>query len=338
MEPEPQSISDDLLLSYLLGELAAYEQYQVEEWLSASPANRKKYEKLAKLWQELDFPHSIPDHWDVDYAWQKVASRIDQADRKKTRIKTLTKRITWFVASAAALFLVVFLVRVLILPAEKEIVYCATNANVTDTLPDGTIVTLSPGTRLSCLPGIATGNRKVSIQGRAFFDVKHDSLNPFEVMASMGSVKVLGTKFLVKAEADTLLYVSVEEGLVTLGRTGEAGKEEYLRLRKGEAGIMTLKHPEARPAPPARPDEVFGFTGILTFVDEPLEGVAMVLLRTHGITLGFDNVFTSRLKVTSTFGSETPEEIIGILAATLSLSFEAGAGKKSFILKANPGE
>lgn len=338
MEHEPQSISDDLLLGYLLGELAAYEQYQVEEWLSASSGNKDKYEKLAKLWQELELPHPVPEQWDVDFAWQKLALRIDQTDSKQKRMKSLIRRMAWVAASAAVFFVVFILARVLIFPSEKEIVYYASNAKATDTLPDGTVVTLLPGTRLSCLPGIASGHREVSLRGKAFFDVKHDSLNPFEVKATMGSVKVLGTKFLVKAETDTSLYVSVEEGLVALGRPGEWGKDDYLRLQKGEAGIMTKKQPEARPALPARPDEVFGFTGILTFVDEPLEGVAMVLLRTHGINLRFDNVFTARLKVTSTFGAETPEEIIGILAATLNLSYEAEAGKNGFTLKANPGE
>ena len=89
----------------------------------------------------------------------------------------------------------------------------------------------------------------------------------------------------------------------------------------------------ARTAEPAPPDEWFGYTGTLIFVDETLERVGSVLAKTHGILLQFDKPSTGRLKVTVSFRQESANEILQILAATLGLDLEADTAGKVFTLK-----
>ena len=69
-------------------------------------------------------------------------------------------------------------------------------------LSDGTKVILNAGTTLSYPAAFVSGQREVKVNGEAFFEVSHDKEHPFIVSAENVKVKVLGTKFNVKAYDD----------------------------------------------------------------------------------------------------------------------------------------
>lgn len=91
-------------------------------------------------------------------------------------------------------------------------------------LSDGSKVWVNAGSRLR-YPSHFDGERRIELQGEALFDVAKDSLRPFIVSAGGMAVKVLGTKFDVRAYADKSFSVSLLRGLVRVYRegTGEAG-------------------------------------------------------------------------------------------------------------------
>lgn len=66
-------------------------------------------------------------------------------------------------------------------------------------LPDGTHVWLNSGTELSFMYDKRKGVREAVLDGEAYFEVMRDTLHPFVVETKELSVKVLGTKFNVKA-------------------------------------------------------------------------------------------------------------------------------------------
>ncbi|MCG6189700.1 FecR family protein [Maribellus maritimus] len=84
-------------------------------------------------------------------------------------------------------------------------------------LPDSSIVWLNSGTTLSYPGNFSEQNRKVSLNGQAFFQVYHKEDDPFSVQANGLIVKVLGTKFDVDAypENDKIAVV-LESGKVEL--------------------------------------------------------------------------------------------------------------------------
>lgn len=90
-------------------------------------------------------------------------------------------------------------------------------------LPDGTMVSLAPGSELTFnqkrLSG--EGKRKVRLEGKAFFDVERVETRPFEISTPGGFVRVLGTKF----QVDNIKHeVYVLSGKVFFARTeGDEG-------------------------------------------------------------------------------------------------------------------
>ncbi|MDR3141443.1 MAG: FecR domain-containing protein [Tannerellaceae bacterium] len=83
------------------------------------------------------------------------------------------------------------------------------------TLSDGTTVWLNARTRLTYPTAFVGNQRRVSIEGEAFFEVAKDKDKPFIVSANGSEIKVLGTTFNVYSYSDEpVSRISLLEGSV----------------------------------------------------------------------------------------------------------------------------
>ncbi|MDR1454970.1 MAG: FecR domain-containing protein [Tannerella sp.] len=90
-------------------------------------------------------------------------------------------------------------------------------------LSDGTRVRLNAGTTLVYPTAFTANNREVTVSGEAYFEVSPDKRHPFTVHAENLDVRVLGTKFNVKAyPEETLVAVTLEDGQVEAGLDSRA--------------------------------------------------------------------------------------------------------------------
>lgn len=89
------------------------------------------------------------------------------------------------------------------------------------TLADSTVVRLAPGARLVSDADFSATNRKVSLDGQAFFSVKSDAIHPFEITAGECNVTVLGTVFDLNTAGDNV-KVTLVEGKVDFTAPGIA--------------------------------------------------------------------------------------------------------------------
>lgn len=85
-------------------------------------------------------------------------------------------------------------------------------------LQDGTQVQLNSGSHLQYPISFGLFTRKVKLTGEAYFSVAKETGRPFIVNLNEVNVKVIGTKFNVKAyHTDQKITVSLEEGSVNIG-------------------------------------------------------------------------------------------------------------------------
>ncbi|MGN0280748.1 MAG: FecR family protein [Prevotella sp.] len=84
------------------------------------------------------------------------------------------------------------------------------------TLADGTRVWLNSNSRLRYADDFSKTNRKVELDGEAFFDVAHDSDHPFIIKSKDVTTKVLGTKFNVRCYDANDIHVTLVEGSVVV--------------------------------------------------------------------------------------------------------------------------
>lgn len=224
---------DELIAKVLADEATQDEQKVVETWLDESPANRKYFEDIKRIWSESsDAIESLAV--DTDAAWQRVQQRIHEPPKRLT-VKWLS---TANVMKIAAAVLILF-GAIKFFDADsstlktKEIV--ATATVLQDTLSDGSRVSLNKKSSLTTV--FSKKERRVKMSGEAFFEVAHDTEKPFVIEVKSLEIKVVGTSFNVDNLSETgKIVVVVETGKVLL--RGANGAEIY--REKGEKAIYDV--------------------------------------------------------------------------------------------------
>lgn len=104
-------------------------------------------------------------------------------------------------------------------------------------LEDGTIVKLNAGSKLTFQNVFASHERKVKLEGEAFFDVKRDENRPFIVETKNLITTVLGTSFNIKSyPQDGVSCVAVASGKVKVMRSQDTNTpgSQYFLLDKNQ--------------------------------------------------------------------------------------------------------
>ena len=146
---------------------------------------------------------------------QKAIDRFNEAHGivQKPRRRVLPW-VSGMVAAAAAVVLCVFLFR-----SNDQQIQLVADAQIQEyALPDGSEVTLAPGSRLTYSE---KSPRNTRLEGKAFFEVARDEAVPFEITSDGAFVRVLGTKFMVNA-GTPVKEVYVTEGKVLFAKSSDS--------------------------------------------------------------------------------------------------------------------
>lgn len=120
-------------------------------------------------------------------------------------------------------------------------------------LPDGTRVWLSPNSKLKYPDQFGEGNRVVSLDGEAFFEVAHDARHPFIIHSGNVNTRVLGTSFNISAyPQQTEISVTLVTGKVAVALKKEQGitaatitANQRISVNKTEGRISKMDFPHA---------------------------------------------------------------------------------------------
>lgn len=98
-------------------------------------------------------------------------------------------------------------------------------------LEDGTRVWLSANSNLSYPEHFRAGNRKVQLEGEAFFEVAHDAEHPFIVSAGPVQTTVLGTSFNIEAYgAKNKTRITLLSGKVSVSLQADKNNQQAIIL------------------------------------------------------------------------------------------------------------
>ncbi len=182
-------------------------------------------------------------------------------------------------------------------------------------LPDGSTVVLAPGSRLTVASGFNDGNRDVTLEGAAFFEVKHDGAHPFVVHSRGAEIRDIGTAFSVKTDANGRVAVAVTHGIVALRDTA-AGSAAPVELRAGDRGVL-----QAGTVAVARgtvtDDDMAWTRGQLAYRDAPLAEVQADLRRWYGIELQVTDAVLARRTLTASFRGDSAAQVVQVIALAL---------------------
>jgi len=292
----------------LQGEAATGDDWLAfERWLQSSPAHATAYERLERLWVDLDYAPVA----------RGLGGRPLRAARRRTRVGALGRgpaRRIWLGAGAALAASFVAAVGLGLRPggAPAETFVTAPGQTRQITLADGTRIRLNAASTITV--SLARDARRVRMaDAEAVFDVAHDARRPFLIEVGDRQVRVVGTEFNLRYRA-ALVDLTVRRGVVEV-RPADAPQAQPLRVAMGQE----LTHNEvdgAEVLKVADPDAAFAWTsGQLIYRDQPLSEVAMDLSRRFATPVRTADARTAALRFSGVLVTDSEPAVLRRLEA-----------------------
>ena len=318
MKEHDEHIEFEILTGkYLAGETTAEEQVTLENWVKASEANKRLFLEWKHAWQMAGINAM---NFNIEKAKQIIADNFATEESVMLKIPrepaTRKLNISWRIAAAVVIFAALgFLLFTMFGNNEQQLV--ASKSVVAGTLADGSKITLNQNSTLVYPKKFDDDQRKVKLNGDAFFEVAKNPEKPFIIEAGETQIKVLGTSFYVDARpGQNQVEVTVKSGRVAL----IAPDQSQVILTAGQKGIFIKNEKDLYKE--ENPDENYlaWKTGLIRFENTELSQVAKVLNRTYGVHITLQNRALENCRITANFENQTLADILLIVSETLDIS------------------
>lgn len=183
-------------------------------------------------------------------------------------------------------------------------------------LSDGTVVHLNADSRLEYPVKFKGEERKVELQGEAYFEVAKDA-KPFIVCVNDVQVKVYGTRFDVNSYHKNRFQVTLVEGKV-----GVVWKDKEKKLYPSQLLFLDSATGE-QSVTNVEVDKYISWTrGYLRYDDDRLYEMMEDLSRWYGVDFEFDAEATKSMRITASINKDLPlSQVLAVIRATINITF-----------------
>lgn len=312
----------EFVVAYLQGEATAEQTLAASEWLKVAE-NLEVYRQLEKL-NSLTADLQAMGKFDVRQAKQKVLKKY--RNQKWLVIANWTQRI------AAVLFIPVLLAGIWYYLQQDELRKNLTSLLVNQEivtqpgtkthlfLPDSTEVWLNASSSLRFPSVFAGKERRIILDGEAYFKVFKNKSKPFIVETSYLEVEALGTAFNLSAySGDSKISTTLEEGKVKIAGGANAKKIAYL-----DPGGQLNYFPENKDYETLQvnvEDVIAWKDGILIFNQTPFYEVVAKLGRWFNAEMHITDPSIANYRFTGRFTSESLEQVMELLTLTTPIDY-----------------
>ncbi len=313
-------VVEDLIVRVLQGVAGDRDRGRLEVWRRAGPENERAFQEFARVW-ELGEDRALAAIVSSPPPLERITV---EAERRREHVIPLRPQglrtwrpwrlgFAWAAAAAVAMAAGVGVVSSLRQPL--LVISSGPSETSTTQLADGSIVRLGAGSRVE-IRGAA--QRSVRLEGSAFFAVAADSSTPFVVRARGAVAEVTGTRFELRAGADSLRLVVVE-GRVKLSAAGRGVEAGY--------GAVSRIIGQSPPSPPQQVDvwDLLEWPGgLLIYQATPLSQVVDEVSAFFDRPIVVRDPELLRTRVTAWFEDQSFEEVVTALCAVLGVECRVG--------------
>jgi ferric-dicitrate binding protein FerR (iron transport regulator) len=312
-------------------------------WRSQRPAPGIESEDAWLLHLQKMTENNIP--FDAAYDDQPLGK--DTRFSRKKRLRTI-----YTMTGIAASLLLACLILYINWPSKKNEATKAPNFNIITTrlgstsniqLPDGSVVWLNAGSKLTYNKDFGKGIREVLLSGEGFFDIVKDPTRPFLIHATSIDIKVLGTAFNVRAyPEDKTSEISLIRGRIEVSLKNRSNDkinlspneklivDNTLATTSGDTTLSQRPHQEPlvlinkiQPNPrDSSIDEIQWIDNKLVFNDEPFHELAARIERKYGVEITIKDAVLQQKRFTGSFTNETIEQAMEALTITSPFLYE----------------
>ncbi len=274
----------DLLVRFFEGRASLQEEMQIRQWMEASPENYQAFFKERKMFDAMTLLTEEDDNSRSDKllvfkgGWFRKLIEI-------AAVIAITVGITVFYQQSSSKQQMLAMQKIMV-PAGQRISL---------ELSDGTVVWLNSRTRIEYPGSFAGDDRKVKLDGEAYFEVAKDAHKPFIVETAKGNIEVLGTKFNVEAYSeDNIFATALMEGSVKVTR----GDTQY-KLHPNQ--MVYLKNGKMHIAPIEDLSLYRWREGLICFKDESFPNIVKKLEKYYGVEISIENSSVANYRCTGKF-------------------------------------
>lgn len=322
---ERKYISNDLIIKYLKQELNPVETENVTNWLQEDKANQEFLFGLEELyqiycWDDLKLAaHTASE-------WAKLEKRIHNRKSNVRHLpawKNLLKYAAILIGIGFTTSYIFWQSRIIKELQSPVTIATAKGERSHITLPDGTKVWLNACSKVSYTNAVFSKERRVKMNGEAYFEVAKNPHVPFIVESKKISTRVLGTKFNIRAyEDENYITATLLEGSIQLTST-DIRFPKNLILKPGDKIICYDENGETQYINDRKEAKnIDWISGKLNFDNRPLELIARELEKQFDTRITFSSAPLKQECFTCEFeNGETLYDILNTLILTNKFTY-----------------
>jgi transmembrane sensor len=313
MKKKPEHIDEILLLKVLDNRADEKELGLFKEWYDNSVDNEEIFSQLKKTYQLTSI-----DQNSLKKNWESVVSKVntgkavpDYIELPGQRSVSLYFRLNTLIRVAAVLIILLglsFLLKIIVFDTEQLTIY-GNDLNPKNPyhLADGSLVYLNKNSNISFSKRFGKENRKIALEGEAFFEVKRNENIPFIITTYKTTTQVFGTSFDIYSDKSEQVKVSVVTGIVEFSIS--KGKDK-VRLLAGEQGTYNPKLACIEKETITDQNFLAWSTGILYFNETPLPQAFSLLQKQYSRVFVYEAKKDKMPTLTNTFENLKLEAVL----------------------------
>ena len=304
---------------YLAGEMTSKEEIAYLKELEHSRGQVSELENMEKNWKyfEQDPPAKS---WDSEKGWLKLHHKLetdglleDHAEGPVRSRFTPLLRVAASIALVLAIGIPALYYGVIRNDGEQEVrTHMAIEGVSTIDLPDGSRIYLNKGAEISYSP-VFKNQRRVELNGEAFFEVMSDPRSPFTVHSGEMLITVMGTSFNVKQQ-DNSSEVYVKTGKV---RVSLENSDQFIQLEPEEVGV--LEDRELNSHAQEDPNYISWKTKDFKFVNSALTEVLEELEESYHVDILANGLDLNELRITTSYSGQSIDAILETIGAAFEM-------------------
>ena len=319
-------IVNDWIIGYLTNSLTPEEMQSLQNWLNVSEENRKHFSDMQEVWIAAS-DEADEQYFDKEQAYQLFLEHTENLVQPSVKRKTLTIS-PWMYA--AAMVVIVFFCGMIAFQSGKRVlrnqltqitVEAPYGSKTKLYLPDGTLVWLNAGSKMSYAQDFGINERSLNLSGEAYFEVAKDKDKPFIVKTKEQSIEALGTKFNVSAyPTDSLLTTTLLEGSVLLTTQNLL---HPMVLKPNEQFVYNKRTRSALLQQVDANRFVSWTTGYYYFPEQSLEAILYRLSHVYGVQFTVKSEALKRRTFTGTFyRGQSIKDIMEIIHLSIPVRYK----------------
>ena len=223
-------MNEDILLRYLSKKSTSEDLVYIEEWIKLDKKNADWLFEMERIWV-LKYELKYSDKEVIKDAYNQFVENLEKSTIENTpQVKPKKYKLPHYVKyiAAAAVFISFIFNISQFFSSEPssaiQSIEVPKGQRARVNLCDGSTVWLNADTKLTYPSSFSDDERTVTLEGEAYFEIAHNKEVPFIVKSKDINVKVLGTKFNMKAYKDETTTVFLKEGKVEVISTDGENK------------------------------------------------------------------------------------------------------------------